>query len=79
MGTRIEVGRRIVIAIALVLTIPRLQDCRSRLMIRQNHPTIDNPRLALDLLDRFTDLWEEPQLDEVSSSNPTVHTTERVR
>ncbi|GAA5843535.1 hypothetical protein JCM5353_005447 [Sporobolomyces roseus] len=42
----------------------RIEDCRSRLMIRQNHPTIDNPRLALDLLDKFTGLWEEPQLDE---------------
>ncbi|GAA5895791.1 uncharacterized protein JCM6883_001622 [Sporobolomyces salmoneus] len=40
------------------------EDCRSRLMVRENHPTIDNPRLALDLLDKFSGLWEEPRIDE---------------
>ncbi|GAA5879711.1 hypothetical protein JCM16303_004143 [Sporobolomyces ruberrimus] len=39
-------------------------DCRSRLMVRQDHPTIDNPKLALDLLEKFSGLWEEPRIDE---------------
>ncbi|GAA6015656.1 hypothetical protein JCM11491_007186 [Sporobolomyces phaffii] len=39
-------------------------DCRSRLMVRQNHPTIDNAQLALSLLDKFSGLWEEPRIDE---------------
>lgn len=34
-------------------------------MTRENHPTIDNPRLALDLFDKFSGLWEEPRIDEV--------------
>ncbi|GAA6059967.1 hypothetical protein JCM10212_001316 [Sporobolomyces blumeae] len=41
-----------------------LDDCRSRLVVRENHPTIDNPQLALSLLDKFASLWEEPRLDE---------------
>ncbi|GAA5994638.1 hypothetical protein JCM5350_005342 [Sporobolomyces pararoseus] len=40
------------------------EDCRSRLMVRQDHPTIDNSKLALELLDKFSGLWEEPRLDE---------------
>ncbi|CEQ41565.1 SPOSA6832_03278 [Sporobolomyces salmonicolor] len=30
----------------------------------ESHPTIDNPRLALSLLDKFTSLWQTPRLDE---------------
>ncbi|GAA5926768.1 uncharacterized protein JCM15063_000365 [Sporobolomyces koalae] len=41
-----------------------IESCRSRLLVRQDHPTIDNPQLALSLLDKFTGLWEEPSLDE---------------
>ncbi|GAA5942012.1 hypothetical protein JCM3775_004314 [Rhodotorula graminis] len=40
------------------------EECRQRLLVRQDHPTIDNPRLAVDLLDKFSGLWEEPRLDE---------------
>ncbi|TNY21486.1 hypothetical protein DMC30DRAFT_436090, partial [Rhodotorula diobovata] len=40
------------------------EECRERLLVRQDHPTIDNPRLAVQLLDKFTSLWEEPQLSE---------------
>ncbi|GAA5948845.1 hypothetical protein JCM3765_003923 [Sporobolomyces pararoseus] len=40
------------------------EDCRSRLMVRQDHPTIDNSKLALELLDKFSGLWEEPRIDE---------------
>ncbi|GAA5916030.1 hypothetical protein JCM5296_003484 [Sporobolomyces johnsonii] len=40
------------------------EECRSRLLVRQSHPTIDNPRLALELLDKFTSLWQTPRLDE---------------
>ncbi|GAA5972102.1 hypothetical protein JCM11641_002495 [Rhodosporidiobolus odoratus] len=39
-------------------------ECRSRLLNRQNHPTIGTPELAVQLLDKFTDLWEAPCLDE---------------
>ncbi|GAA5929874.1 hypothetical protein JCM1841_001246 [Sporobolomyces salmonicolor] len=41
-----------------------IEECRSRLLLRQSHPTIDNPRLALSLLDKFTSLWQTPRLDE---------------
>ncbi|GAA5846353.1 hypothetical protein JCM9279_001341 [Rhodotorula babjevae] len=40
------------------------EECRQRLLVRSDHPTIDNPRLAVDLLDKFSGLWEEPRLDE---------------
>ncbi|BGP09351.1 hypothetical protein JCM10049v2_005217 [Rhodotorula toruloides] len=40
------------------------QDCRERLLVRQDHPTIDNPDLAVQLLDKFSSLWQEPTLDE---------------
>ncbi|GAA5907867.1 hypothetical protein JCM8208_001966 [Rhodotorula glutinis] len=40
------------------------EECRERLLVRYDHPTIDNPRLAVDLLDKFSGLWEEPRLDE---------------
>lgn len=43
----------------------RRQDCRERLLVRQDHPTIDNPDLAVQLLDKFSSLWQEPTLDEV--------------
>lgn len=51
------------------LTLPRadLQECRQRLLVRQNHPTIGDAKLAVELLDKFTGLWEEPRLDEVRS------------
>ena len=42
------------------------QECSDRLRIRTNHPTIDNPVLAAELLDRFLGLWSEPSLDEVT-------------
>ncbi|KAK4049593.1 hypothetical protein OIV83_004091 [Microbotryomycetes sp. JL201] len=29
-----------------------------------NHPTVDNPKLALQLLDRFLSLWQEPRVEE---------------
>jgi hypothetical protein len=64
----------------MVITVRQLktdilafQDCRSRLMVRQNHPTIDNSKLALDLLEKFSGLWEEPQLDEVRSLSSYRH------
>ncbi|GJN90214.1 hypothetical protein Rhopal_003213-T1 [Rhodotorula paludigena] len=40
------------------------EECRQRLLVRQNHPTIGDAKLAVDLLDKFTGLWEEPRLDE---------------
>ncbi|KAL7343369.1 P-loop containing nucleoside triphosphate hydrolase protein [Rhodotorula toruloides] len=40
------------------------QDCRERLLVRQDHPTIDNPDLAVQLLDKFSSLWQEPTLGE---------------
>ncbi|GAA5898498.1 hypothetical protein JCM6882_007798 [Rhodosporidiobolus microsporus] len=40
------------------------EDCRERLLRRENHPTIDNPGLAVSLLDKFSGLWEEPTLGE---------------
>ncbi|GAA6054327.1 hypothetical protein JCM3770_001436 [Rhodotorula araucariae] len=40
------------------------EECRERLLVRQDHPTIDNPQLAVSLLDKFSGLWEEPQLSE---------------
>ncbi|BGP33350.1 hypothetical protein JCM10296v2_005148 [Rhodotorula toruloides] len=40
------------------------EDCRERLLVRQDHPTIDNPDLAVQLLDKFSSLWQEPMLDE---------------
>ncbi|BGP25790.1 hypothetical protein JCM10295v2_004727 [Rhodotorula toruloides] len=40
------------------------EDCRERLLVRQDHPTIDNPELAVQLLDKFSSLWEEPTLNE---------------
>lgn len=40
-------------------------ECRSRLLVRQNHPTIDNPALAVSLLDKFESLWVAPRIDEV--------------
>lgn len=43
----------------------RAQECNSRLRRRTNHPTIDNPVLAIELLDKFLDLWVEPTLSEV--------------
>ncbi|KAM0786707.1 hypothetical protein ACM66B_002149 [Microbotryomycetes sp. NB124-2] len=39
-------------------------ECAERLRWRQNHPTVDNPRLALQLLDKFLAMWQEPRLDE---------------
>lgn len=36
-----------------------------RLLARTNHPTIDNPDLAVSLLEKFSGLWEEPRLEEV--------------
>ena len=36
---------------------------------RRNHPTVDNPQLALSLLDKFSDLWVQPSLDEVCHSS----------
>ncbi|BGP01018.1 hypothetical protein JCM10021v2_004710 [Rhodotorula toruloides] len=39
-------------------------DCRERLLVRRDHPTIDNPDLAVQLLDKFSSLWQEPTLDE---------------
>lgn len=36
-----------------------------RLLTRTNHPTIDNPELAVSLLEKFSGLWEEPRLEEV--------------
>lgn len=41
------------------------EECASRLRVRTNHPTIDNPVLAAELLDRFLGLWSAPTLDEV--------------
>ncbi|BGP41382.1 hypothetical protein JCM10450v2_005424 [Rhodotorula kratochvilovae] len=40
------------------------EECRERLLVRQDHPTIDNPQLAVSLLNKFSALWEEPQLSE---------------
>ncbi|GAA5993662.1 hypothetical protein JCM10908_000666 [Rhodotorula pacifica] len=40
------------------------EECRARLLTRTDHPTIDNPALAVSLLDKFSGLWEEPRLDE---------------
>ncbi|GAA5999540.1 uncharacterized protein JCM10292_004213 [Rhodotorula paludigena] len=40
------------------------EECRQRLLVRQNHPTIGDAKLAVELLDKFTGLWEEPRLDE---------------
>ncbi|GAA6015744.1 hypothetical protein JCM10207_008783 [Rhodosporidiobolus poonsookiae] len=42
----------------------RYEDCRERLLVREDHPTIDNPALAVQLLDKFSGLWSAPQLDE---------------
>ncbi|BGP56504.1 hypothetical protein JCM8202v2_004125 [Rhodotorula sphaerocarpa] len=44
------------------------QECRERLLRRVDHPTIQDPGLAVDLLEKFTSLWEPPQLDEVSQT-----------
>ncbi|GAA6028657.1 hypothetical protein JCM8097_007332 [Rhodosporidiobolus ruineniae] len=40
------------------------EECRERLLVRQDHPTIGNSTLALELLDKFSSLWIEPTLDE---------------
>ncbi|GAA5825062.1 hypothetical protein JCM11251_006082 [Rhodosporidiobolus azoricus] len=40
------------------------EECRERLLKREKHPTIDNPQLAISLLDKFSGLWEEPKLEE---------------
>ncbi|BGP17643.1 hypothetical protein JCM10213v2_005679 [Rhodosporidiobolus nylandii] len=40
------------------------EECRERLLVRDNHPTIDNPNLAVELLDKFSSLWVEPALNE---------------
>ena len=40
-------------------------ECRERLLLRTNHPTIDNPTLALELLDKFGGLWVKPTPEEV--------------
>ena len=47
-------------------------------MVRQDHPTIDNSKLALELLDKFSGLWEEPRLDEVRNHNRSILTTGRI-
>ncbi|ORY78016.1 AAA domain-domain-containing protein [Leucosporidium creatinivorum] len=39
-------------------------ECSQRLRVRQNHPTIDNPVLAAELLDKFLGMWSEPRIDE---------------
>lgn len=67
MGTSLEVCYRcshsLRIATRLILEIS--QDCRTRLTTRTAHPTIDNPQLAISLLEKFSGLWVEPTLGEV--------------
>ncbi|GAA5962420.1 hypothetical protein JCM8115_001488 [Rhodotorula mucilaginosa] len=47
----------------MVMGTPK-EECRVRLLTRTNHPTIDNPELAVSLLEKFSGLWEEPRLEE---------------
>lgn len=46
------------------------EECHERLQIRTNHPTIGDPQLATELLEKFLDLWTEPRLEEVRFSFP---------
>lgn len=39
-------------------------DCRNRLIKRRNHPTINSSQLALELLDKFSDAWQQPSIEE---------------
>ncbi|GAA5860813.1 hypothetical protein JCM3774_003147 [Rhodotorula dairenensis] len=47
----------------MVMGTPK-DECRTRLLARTGHPTIDNPDLAVTLLEKFSGLWEEPRIDE---------------
>ncbi|SCV70255.1 BQ2448_1649 [Microbotryum intermedium] len=40
------------------------QDCKSRLIYRQDHPTIKDAQLGIRLLNQFLKQWQEPQLSE---------------
>lgn len=68
MGTSKEVrpGNDLQPTVILLSSHSDSQDCRQRLLVRQEHPTIDNPTLAVQLLDKFSSLWQEPTLNEVN-------------
>ncbi|KDE05722.1 hypothetical protein MVLG_03956 [Microbotryum lychnidis-dioicae p1A1 Lamole] len=41
-----------------------LEDCKSRFMYRQNHPTIKDAQLGIRLLNQFLKQWQEPHPNE---------------
>ncbi|KAI5475147.1 hypothetical protein MNV49_001891 [Pseudohyphozyma bogoriensis] len=54
-----------VVCWVLRVNIPEIE---RRLRLRTNHPTIDNPQLALSLLDKFCAMWQDPSTREGFSS-----------
>lgn len=42
-----------------------MQECYERLLVRTDHPTVQDARLGVELLNKFLGLWAEPRLDEV--------------